>query len=85
MTKVIWYDGKDAYVSPFILRGDGENITEESRNLLHDYMTGNGEILKIEIMKGALTATPLRIPQTVTLHTLDLRRCGFEKGAKHEL
>lgn len=50
MTKVIWYDGKDAYVSPFILRADGDHITEESRKLLDDYMIGNGEILKIELV-----------------------------------
>jgi hypothetical protein len=57
LTKVIWYDGTDAYVSPFILKAviGEDTITEESRQKLDDYMTGNGEILKIDIQRGALT------------------------------
>lgn len=52
MCNVVWYDGKDAFVSKHILRvqiGVFE-ITEESRQLLEEEISGNGEILKVDIL-----------------------------------
>lgn len=51
LVNVVWYDGSDAYVSKFILRTEGyEKLTEESEGLLGQYLSGNGEILKTDIL-----------------------------------
>lgn len=51
LVNVVWYDGTDAYVSKFILRTEGhKKLTEESEGLLGQYLSGNGEILKTDIL-----------------------------------
>ena len=52
MTNVVYYDGCDAYVSKFIIKADPDSpfnsILAESEMALEDYISGNGDILKID-------------------------------------
>ena len=52
MTNVVFYDGSNAYVSKFIIKADTDepfrSILAESEIALEDYLSGNGEILKID-------------------------------------
>lgn len=52
MCNVVWYDGTDAFVSKFVLQYDriSEKITKESEGLVGQYLTGNGELLKIDVL-----------------------------------
>ena len=59
MTNVVYYDGSDAYVSKFVLKTTTElnedgvecpKVTEESEGLLGQYLNGNGEILKVDLL-----------------------------------
>ena len=49
LVNVVWYDGKDAYVSKFVLQADNEGVaTDEAKAATEEYLTGNGEILKFD-------------------------------------
>lgn len=54
MCNVVWYDGQDAYVSKFVLKADEINdvvgITEESDRKVRSYISGNGEVLKVDLL-----------------------------------
>ena len=56
MTNVVWYDGQDAYVSKFIIKVDRINPTDdwmptvESTGFVGQYLSGNGEILKYDVL-----------------------------------
>lgn len=54
LTNVVWYDSVEAYVSKFILQCDSDKayaeLTEESKDLVKQYLDGNGEILKYDML-----------------------------------
>lgn len=50
LANVVWYDGVDSYVSKFILETDNGEVTMKARNKVIDYLCGNGELLKIDIL-----------------------------------
>ena len=45
---VVWYDGYEAYVSKFILEQNDGEITLRTKDKLENYISGNGEILKVD-------------------------------------
>ena len=45
---VVWYNGYEAYVSKFILEHNDEKITPRTMGKLENYISGNGEILKVD-------------------------------------
>ena len=45
---VVWYDGYEAYVSKFILEHNDGEITPRTMGKLENYISGNGEILKVD-------------------------------------
>ena len=55
MCNVVWYDGDEAYVSKFVLEcecdpeyGTVKGATVDAKEKVERYLSGNGEILKIE-------------------------------------
>ncbi len=48
MCNVVWYDGSAAFVSKFILQSEDDEITEDSKRKVRQYLNGNGEVLKID-------------------------------------
>lgn len=50
LVNVVFYDGFEAYVSKFILRGSNYELSEESKKLTEEYLSGNGEILKYDVL-----------------------------------
>lgn len=52
LVNVIWYDGIDAYVSKFILpcSSDNKKVTTAGMKKCKEYMNGNGEILKFDVL-----------------------------------
>lgn len=60
MTNVVCYDGRRAYVNKFIIQAEAKLIngdstfqpTTESEERLEHTITGNGDILKIDILYG---------------------------------
>lgn len=56
MTNVVLYDGQDAYVCKFILpikhteEDFPAKITAEAQVAIENYLRGNGEILKIDLL-----------------------------------
>ena len=50
MTNVVWYDGSDAYVSKFIVEAKDYQVTEDSKKKVEDYLSGNGEIVKYDVL-----------------------------------
>lgn len=50
LTNVVFYDGVEAYVAKFILRGSNYEISEKSMEMLENYLSGNGEILKVDVL-----------------------------------
>lgn len=50
LTNVVLYDGIDAYVCKFILRGENFEISENSKQLVNNYLQGNGELLKFDTL-----------------------------------
>lgn len=52
MVNVVWYDGSDAFVSKFIIQtereGEVTKITKMSTDKIEEYLSGNGELLKID-------------------------------------
>ena len=54
MVNVVWYDGEGAYISKFVLEAErtGEleslEITEDAKQLVENYISGNGEVLKFD-------------------------------------
>lgn len=56
LCNVVWYDGRDAFVSKFILETQlvaiGElEPTKEAKEKVQDEIEGNGEILKIDVIR----------------------------------
>lgn len=45
---VVWYDGHSAYVSKYILDNNDGKITPHATGKLENYISGDGEILKVE-------------------------------------
>lgn len=50
LVNVVWYDGVDSFVSKFILETEDGEVTTKSRNKVIDYLRGNGELLKLDIL-----------------------------------
>ena len=54
MTNVVFYDGINAYVSKFVIKADEDEpftlVNEDSMKKVADYLSGNGEILKVDIL-----------------------------------
>lgn len=49
LVNVVWYDGRDAFVSKFVLQCDEDGVTtEDSKAKVEEYLTGNGEVLKFD-------------------------------------
>ena len=54
MVNAVFYDGQNAYVSKFIVKGDDYDpfitINPDSEARIEEYLSGNGELLKIDIL-----------------------------------
>ena len=59
MINVVWYDGSEAYVSKFVGQAEAieddlglitEELTDETINKIKEYLSGNGEALKFDML-----------------------------------
>ena len=50
LANVVWYDGVDSFVSKFILETEDGEPTAKSRKKVIEYLCGNGELLKIDVL-----------------------------------
>ncbi len=54
LVNAVFYDGVNAYVSKFIVKADAdkpfETVDEDSKCRIATYLSGNGELLKIDIL-----------------------------------
>ena len=50
LANVVWYDGVDSFVSKFILETEGGQVTTKARNKVVEYLRGNGELLKLDVL-----------------------------------
>lgn len=57
LANVVWYDGVDSFVSKFILETEGGQVTMKARNKVIEYLRGNGEVLKIDVLHSVTLDT----------------------------
>ena len=50
LANVVWYDGVDSFVSKFILETENGEATTQSRLKTIEYLSGNGDLLKIDVL-----------------------------------
>ena len=54
LVNAVFYDGSNAYVSKFVVKADEDKpfdkVSVESECKIADYLSGNGELLKIDIL-----------------------------------
>ena len=50
LANVVWYDGVDSFVSKYVLETEDGHATTKARNKIIEYLSGNGELLKIDIL-----------------------------------